>query len=256
MLVLCYGFPRSGSTLAWQLVRGVLVGAGWPQDDVSVPGLMASSFIPKEPERLRLSQKDLWAVLEAIGPDRIVAVKTHEPVQPRLLPWLDELQARRELQVVASYRDPRDICLSLLDAGGIARSRGEHAFSLLTTLEKAADSVERRIEHFRLWGAVRGALRLHYHTVAFEPEIAISAIATSLGLTCDLASVKAYAFDAAQQHRNRGIQERYKSELAAEELEMLTGRFRDFIEKVCERNDDSWFAQMRAEVLQRFGVNA
>jgi hypothetical protein len=50
-----------------------------------------------------------------------------------MFPWLEDLQARDALQVVVSWRDPRDICLSLLDAGEWSRRLQAGAFTELET---------------------------------------------------------------------------------------------------------------------------
>src|SRR5437773_11540492 len=116
MLVLCYGIPRSGSTLAFELAKGTLQSAGFDQ----------ATFVNDRlgPERLKragpdarnyvtgLSKRKIESLIEAIGPDRKIAVKTHSSFPDRMFRWLERLQASGKLQVIASYRDPRDICLS------------------------------------------------------------------------------------------------------------------------------------------------
>src|SRR6185437_5652421 len=119
MLVLCYGIQKSGSTLAFELVRGVLESAGFEQPflrnerfkgDVSIPAA-ARNYVEG------VTQEKIVELTDIIGPDRKIAVKTHGGFRAKMFPWLEEMQARAALQIIVSWRDPRDICLSLLDAG-------------------------------------------------------------------------------------------------------------------------------------------
>ncbi|MBV9569716.1 MAG: hypothetical protein JO056_00550 [Alphaproteobacteria bacterium] len=251
MLVLCYGIPKSGSTLGFELVRGVLMDAGYPQDPLSGPNLMAKNFLYGTQGHPEAFEAAIRQLLETIGPDRKVAVKTHEAAPVALFPWLEALQTEGQLQVIASYRDPRDICLSLLDAGARARSKGRKPFSTFKTLDQAARSTAKRIEQFRIWGALQNSLRLYYDTAAFAPDEAISAIESILHLNCDHNAVKAHAFDRSPTQMNKGIQHRYKSELTEEQQQALAGLFSEFLARVCEQRDEAWYAECRARLLEK-----
>src|SRR4029077_18506857 len=111
---------KSGSTLAFELVKGMLESVGQAQTrlpDGPVDAGRRNNYIDS------LDAPRIDALLASIG-SRSIAVKTHCGFRDQLFPLLEERQACGELQIVASYRDPRDICLSLLDAGSRARSRG------------------------------------------------------------------------------------------------------------------------------------
>lgn len=249
MLVLCYGIPKSGSTIGFELVKGVLLGAGVSQDRLSAPGITKAKNPKKKnffakPRRQSLPEfKDtLLRLISAIGPDRMVAVKTHMGAPAAAFAWLEELQARRQLQVIASYRDPRDICLSLVDAPRFAR---------LEDLEIAADHVEGRLRQFMFWASLKGALRLCYETVAFEPHKAIDLIEQTLGVTCDRDHAIKYAFEQAKTPFNKGIPHRHLTDMTDEQKERYTQRFDTFIQKVCVEDDQEWFEQRRCNLLGR-----
>lgn len=252
MLVISYGIPKSGSTLAYEILRGILVGAGHPQDVVYNDRLESA-----EPKRgakrnflTRITKERLEDVMSQVPQGRIVAVKTHSAFQPDMFRWLEAQQQERAIQVIASYRDPRDICLSLVDAGERLRQRGqEKSFARVTDLEVATGNVERRLVGFRRWAALKGTLRLNYDTVAFEPLKAIEAIDRALGVESDHDRVMRYAFEEAFTLKNKAKRNRYEDELDDAQKKEMRKTFRKFIKRVMENDDQSWFDEYRETML-------
>src|SRR5665213_3372977 len=115
MLVLCYGMPKSGSTLAFELVKGVLRSAGFEQENfvndqtgeenLKTPGPGKRNFIRG------VEKEKLAGIMARIGPNRKIAIKTHTDFPDELFGWFEEMQAKGELQIFASYRDPREMVL-------------------------------------------------------------------------------------------------------------------------------------------------
>jgi hypothetical protein len=248
MLVICYGMAKSGSTLAFEMVRGILMSAGHSQARVTCSGLsprMRRNY-------MRIADRDsIESLLEYAGDRRILAVKTHHVFSDDLFEWIEDLQGRRKLQIIASYRDPRDMCLSLVDAGTRARQKGKRAFAKIDDLPKAALQVERAIRNFRRWGAVQGTLRLYYPTVAFSPDVAIDAVESVLSLTANREEVMKHAFETAFTQKNKAKPNRYPDELSENEHREMLETFGSFIKSVCERNDETWFRELRQELLRR-----
>jgi hypothetical protein len=245
MLVLCYGITKSGSTLGFELIKGMLKSIGHEQGRLSEgpvkPG-HAINFVQQ------VDRKKLDDLLHLVG-NRSIAVKTHAGVRDHVFPYLEELQEKRLVQIVASYRDPREICLSLADAGAHARTHNRTAFSEFTDIKSAVPGVLRQIAKFRRWGAVRGALRLDYDVVAFSPDAAIDSIEERLGIACDRAYAKRYAFDEAFTQKNKAMRYRAKEELTKEQYAALTTTFAEFLENAYERVNESWFAKVREDIL-------
>jgi len=257
MLVICYGIPKSGSTLAFKMVLEVLRNAGYEQPHIVneriraggiavTPGSLQGNF-------LKSTTKDsINELIEAIGPSRMIAVKTHARLTNDLFPWLEELQRKRTLQVVASYRDPRDICLSAMDAGEKSRAKSvRKAFSSIDRLETAARKVTRRVADFRQWAALQGTLRLYYETVAFRPDEAISAIETVLGIKCDHEHVKRSVFEDANLFKNKAKSQRHLEDMDDLRRKELTQFFRKFIRRACEKDDQEWYDKHRRKILKK-----
>ncbi|HKO18626.1 MAG TPA: sulfotransferase domain-containing protein [Acidobacteriaceae bacterium] len=247
MLILCYGITKSGSTLAFELIKGMLETAGHPQlrlpDGVVRPEQIVNFIEP-------VDQEGLQRLLAAIG-ERWIAVKNHSPITDQIFRYLERLQREGLVRITASYRDPRDICLSLLDAAVQARVLGTKEFSEFTDLKIAVRIMKRKLAAFRRWGALKGALRLDYDTVAFSPDRAIDQIERFLGITSDRERAKQYAFNEASTQMNKGKRHRAVEELSPEDYAWLTAAFSEFLERA---NDDSWYAELRRQI--RSGARA
>jgi len=247
MLILCYGMAKSGSTLTFELVKGMLESTGHTQ--IRLPdGVVNAGHIVNFAEPIDRERVD--ALIDAVG-QRWIAVKTHAGFRPLFFPRLEELQLDGKLRIIASYRDPRDLCLSLLDAGEQARKRGEQTFSPITGMDVAINHADDHIEKFRRWASVRGTLRLDYETVAFSPDIAIDEIERHLGIACDRDAAKRHAFEGAFTQQNKMKSRRFETDLTDAEKARLTEAFNVFIREVCETQDDGYFTSHRDEILRR-----
>jgi hypothetical protein len=249
MLVLCYGIQKSGSSLAFELVKGVLQTAGFEQPFLRNERFKAGVPVPKTARNYieRITTEKIAGLAAEIGAGRRIAVKTHGSFPNEMFPWLEDLQARRELQVIVSWRDPRDICLSLLDAGEKSRAIKSGAFTELVTLGDAAEFVRKRIASYRKWAALRGTLRLDYDTVAFAPDEAIDAIEKIFGTTCDRDAAKRHAFEDADTRFNKAQRDRHLSETTDAQKSDLEKAFRRFLRE--SGNDTAWREPFRARLL-------
>ena len=247
MLVICYGIAKSGSTLAFELVKGVLESAGHSQKKLKgAPGIKPRG---RGNHMESVEKADLAALIDAVGPDRIVAAKTHKTFDDALFAWMEEQQRLRRLQVVASYRDPRDICLSLIDHGARSRDSGRRGFSRIKDLDDAEHVVSRAIGKFAKWGALEGTLRLYFETAAFDPDAAIAAIEGVLGVKGDAESAKKHAFEDAFTQRNKAKRSRYLDEMDEAEQARMLKTFGSFIEQACLAKDDQWYRAIRGRLL-------
>jgi hypothetical protein len=246
MLIVCYGIPKSGSTLTFELVKGMLISIGHKQ--TRLPNTLVSeghsvNFLEKvDPEKID-------NLVAAVPPGGYLCIKTHAKIDRRTFRHLETLQAERKVQIIASYRDPRDICLSLVDAGERARAKGMTAFSRTTDIETAMPRVERQIASFRTWGAIKGTLRLGYDVVAFSPDKALDSLERVLGFTCGREAAKKHAFEEAFTQKNKAVRDRHATELTPEQKAELDETFGKFLRRVIERNDDQWFAAHRERFL-------
>jgi hypothetical protein len=253
VLVLCYGIPKSGSTLAFELVKSALKNAGFEQKtfvnhargtegaEAGLPGVRNFAASLDKP-----TLEDLFA---RMGTARKIAVKTHSPFPDADFAWLEERQLAGDIQVIASYRDPREICLSLMDAAEKARKRGHEAFGGIEIMRRAQRNARHRIKDFRKWAALKGTMRLDYDTVAFAPDETLDRIEKLLSIKCsDREEVKDYAYYEAPTQKNKGLRNRYKSDLTEEQSADMLERFGEII-RVFAENDQTWFDACRRKML-------
>jgi hypothetical protein len=209
MLVFSYGIPKSGSTLAFQLARCIAALNGHSQrlmpPPLSAPGHRVNFHQELDPALLR-------AVADRAG-DRVLVVKTHARPGPEWIAEFRRLAALGRVAAHVNHRDPRDICLALLDAGEKARRAGEAAFSEFVTLDDAARRTAGYLEELRLWAALPGVLELRYEVCAFRMDEAIGRIKAHLGLRCPNWPVRLYVNHLAFTHRNKAVPERHRREL-------------------------------------------
>lgn len=243
MLILCYGITKSGSTLAFELIKGMLKSAGFEQrrlpDAVVTPGHRVN-FVE------RMDPATIAKLYGAMEPNEKIAVKVHCKVHRPTFIHLQELQAQRKLQIFASYRDPREISLSMIDAGAKAREANQQAFSEFKDVDSTLSEIERQLEIFRRWAAIRGTVRLGYNMVAFEPDTMIDIVERVLGIAVNRGVAKHHAFNRAFTQKNKGVKDRL-NELSPDDRQRLTARFQDFIDNVIVNNNEAWFSDFRQE---------
>lgn len=226
MLVFSYGVPKSGSTLAFQIARAAAIVGGHPQrllpPPLRSPGHKVNFQQRLEPELLRR--------LAARVGERILIVKTHDAPRPDWVDAYRDLAARGQAAAIVNHRDPRDICLSLCDAGRAARAEGESAFAEFVTLADAAARVRDYLTELEAWRGLPRLLELRYEVCAFRMDDAIAAIKTHLGLRGPAWPVRVYAGRVAFTHRNKAVPERHVAELGAAERASLDVAFAPYLD--------------------------
>lgn len=226
MIVFSYGIPKSGSTLAFQILRAVAVLGGSPQwrlpAPLSTPGHRVNFHQSLDAALLR------EAAARARG--RILIVKTHDAPRRDWVEAYRDLAARGEAAAVVCHRDPRDICLALLDAGRLARESGDAAFAEYATLPETAARVRRYLAELECWRGLPRVLDLRYEACAFRMDEAIAAVKAHLGVRCPNWPVRLYAGHIAFTHRNKAVPERHLAELTPEQCAPLDAAFAPYLD--------------------------
>lgn len=235
MILVSYGITKSGSTLAFELVKGVLAAAGHPQ-----PRLPDGVVEPGHKVNFAVFSRDTVAavdrLLAAAPGDRIIAVKTHSGFEPGARSYLSALIEAGRLKVQVVHRDPRDICLSMLDAGRDARARGRQAFSEIVSPADAMTAASNQLEKLRMWRELPGVLELEYEELGFSPEAAIDRIAAALHVATDRRAAHDHAFRRAFTQKNLAVRRRHLVERDRALVSAFAERFAPLIR---ERNYDT-----------------
>ncbi|MCF4164854.1 hypothetical protein L2U69_04275 [Zavarzinia compransoris] len=231
MLVISYGITKSGSTLAFELAKAVLSFSGFPQDRLAEHLLTPGHNINFTTEP---NLETIDAILGSLAPGQRIVLKTHRAPPAEERPRLEALCREGLLKIQVAVRDPRDICLSLVDAGETARRNGHTAFSRIETLDTALRTVRRQIPNFRFWASLKDALLLPYEQCAFETETAVARISAQLGVVAPIDKVRRHVFDCAFTQFNKGVPNRHAAEMTEADDEkvrdQLADFFRDFVD--------------------------
>lgn len=174
MFIICFGARKSGSTLSFQLVSGLLESCGHRQDDLpdgAVEKGRVQHFAPGSS-----SSSDEWLnVLERhAGDPRLYAVKFHGSCTPRLA----QLIADGKVLAVVNTRDPRDMVLALLDAG---QRNTKGPFSKICSTDDALTSVKASLDTTSAWLSTN-AFAADYSETAFETHGFLTRLAGYLGI--------------------------------------------------------------------------
>ena len=170
-----YGITKSASTFAWQLIKRTAI-----SESIPIATLTAKSKGANSPEDYidPVSEKNFDLIKSDVG-DLPVVIKTHGGVTPVAV----KLVAKGTAQVFASYRDLRDVALSLLDHGARSRAKGIKDFTEFHELEDTLQDIKDQVQKFENWVRSCNPLLLPYDELCFDTRSAISKIAASLGVS-------------------------------------------------------------------------
>jgi Sulfotransferase domain len=226
-LFLSYGMPKSGSTLAFELTRTLLELAGVDQpkisDGVTDPETKIN-FVP------RLDGAALAKLLEDAGPiNRPIAIKTHSHLFPKVRAALTKGRVIGH----AVCRDPRDMALSMLDAGREGRAWGSTGEGAYRSVKDTESRLRKSIEQFQEWAATPNIMPIHYERLAFDTETVAAEIAAQLGITADLRKAIEIATGKKFTQFNQGRSQRWKTEMDPADARRLETLFGDYIGNFC-----------------------
>lgn len=219
-LYLSYGVTKTGSTLAFELVRAILELAGADQsrlpDGAVTPGHNINFFAGSVSDQIPA------ALDAAAGRGGLVAVKTHGR------PESGARAAARRGRLIGHvvFRDPRDIVLSMLDAGARAREAGARAFSEIVTLDDALRALERQVSRMNAWLELPGMMPLLYDRFAFDLPRSVRQLAGQLGVETDPDAVIALVQTRFTQ-RNKAVPSRHEQEMDPADQRRVMERFGD-----------------------------
>ncbi|MBX7187294.1 MAG: sulfotransferase [Vicinamibacteria bacterium] len=239
MIYFSYGMLKSGSTFAFELTKEVFRRSGARQvllTDAVIRRRDGINFMEQlTPERLRALEQEVWRL------NRPMVVKTHGAAIHEVHALLEQEKAMGH----CTFRDPRDMVVSLLDAGVQARRRGYRPFSEIHTIDDAMAVIARQMPAIRSWLDLPNILPIYYDDLAFHTIETIRSIAAQVGVTIDPERVRR-AIDWREGHRrwgllkpytqfNKGLRDRYKTELSPAQIEQVSARFGDLLEIIAKR---------------------
>ncbi len=224
LLVFSYGMTKCGSTLAFQLARAALEQAGCDQPRLSTAALGNNrkiNFVQHVDAPMAA-----MIVQEVAKIGHPIVIKTHTALDPAVRQFFADGLAIGH----ATYRDPRDMALSMMDAGKAARESGAAAFSEITDLNAALKAVRDQTTKLAEWLGLPNMLPLCFDDIAFDTPGVAERMLAQFGLTGNAQRIAAKAKSARFTQFNKGVTDRYRAEMSAEESGGIAREFAPFLE--------------------------
>ncbi len=237
LLYFSYGMTRAGSTLGFELVRTALEYCGYSQPLLTSSALVAGRRINMAQHISPEQAEELLEEVRNIG--HPVVIKTHtRPDDPAVVGLMQRGQAIAH----AVYRDPRDMALSMVNAGERARAAGVPGFAEIHTLDDAFDNIRHQTNSLTAWLRLPGVLPLYYDDLAFDTEATARRILHQLGLQADAAFIARHVLTNRFTQKYKGQRQRFTDEmdpgLAKLIAQEFTPLFLDFIIHRADLPDD------------------
>jgi hypothetical protein len=133
------------------------------------------------------------------------------------------------IYAVSTYRDPRDVALSLVDAARIDAARGKSRFTQYASLADTIDTVDYQVECLKSWALIKNVELLSFDEVSSDPQKISKKIAGRLNIPYnpeivnDLIKQKSLIWE-----YNKGVTDRWVSEFGPDDKAHWEGRASSF----------------------------
>jgi hypothetical protein len=181
---------------------------------------------------LGLDAGALDELVDRVAAPKLLVVKTHAPLTPEIERHLDAGTAIASV----SFRDPRDVAVSLLEAGVNERRRtnGREVFCRIHSLEDTLEPMREHLPYLRAWLRRDDVLHLPFDLLVEWPHAAAARIASQMSLEVDSQSIGERLFRSRDQvpEYNVGKKGRYRQVMTVAEQATFTAEFHREIEMI------------------------
>jgi hypothetical protein len=223
---------KCGSTLAFELARTGLELAGYPQHPLGLDGLkdVRINFAA----HLNQTQLDaIWAQVQTIG--HPIVIKTHTRPDNCII----DMFKRGNVMAHATYRDPRDMALSMIDHGNRNREQGKSAFIEITDLKSARINIDSQIDSLTQWLVRPNCLPLFFDDLAFDTETTTRQILANLQLEIEPSRVANFVLNRRFTQKNRGVRRRFRKEMSLIERQSFRRQYAPLFKQLIKRRKTS-----------------
>lgn len=228
-IIFSYGMTKCGSTLAFELARTGLELAGYPQPALGMDGLNGDARI-NFASHLSDAQLDaIWCRVQTIG--HPIVIKTHTRPDPCVI---DMFKAGNAV-AHATYRDPRDMALSMMDHGNRNRAQGKSAFTEITDLNAARININSQIDTLTQWLVRPNCLPLFFDDLAFDTETTTRKILANLQLELNPGRVASFVKNRRFTQKNKGVRRRFRDEMSLYERHQFRTEYAPLFKHLIKR---------------------
>lgn len=168
MIVLSHGMAKSASSFAAQITLGLI---NIHCKNAGVRHFSLSDFFDFKKNMFIDDGEDIDAMLRYVlndtkfHDDDFLVIKLHMACTPFVKSLIDS----KIISAISSYRDPRDVALSLIDAAKIDESRGLKRFVKYKELRDTVDDIDYQIDCLKTWSTSSKTLFLAFTDLASKP---------------------------------------------------------------------------------------
>lgn len=218
-IIFSYGMTKCGSTLAFELARTALELSGFPQPIMPREAIGVNKHINFA---RHLTEKQVTCLEDyAYDLGHPIVIKTHTRPDPPVI----DLINRGKAVIHASYRDPREIILSMLDHGRKSRLARHNAFSEIATIDDAIFNLHGQVDSFTQWLYRPNCLPIYYHDLAFRMPLMTKRILENIMIDMPMNKVKNHVLNRRFIQFNKGIKNRYQNEMDPTDQKRIRNEF-------------------------------
>ncbi len=225
MIYLSYGMPKSASTFCYQLAESMLRQAGHIREEICkkfLPESFHSAF-------MTLNHDEIVQIDHYLPFDKILIIKTHAKLSKSINHLLDS----GRIKASATFRDPRDAAISLVDAGENDRKLNKfRKFNEINDLEDAFLVYKYAKYNFIQWLTHTNVLKISFNLLALDPIEAALRIRNYLDIDVDVTPIVAkYSENPKKKiwEFNIGKVGRYKEYMSETQKKKFFSEFKDLI---------------------------
>ncbi|WP_285164742.1 hypothetical protein [Shewanella goraebulensis] len=177
MIFICYGMQKSASSFAWSIVKDLTEELGHNQN------LLRKTYI--DDKNFRVEYQNIFNIEEyeyfneRIPQNEILVIKSHAPISAELG---EHIQSQGGC-AIATYRDPLDIAISLLDVGVTERlkpiEKQRTGFASIKCLDDAVQRLPKTVEIAESWLNFDFITHIHYEQLCYNTNTAVDNIVSS-----------------------------------------------------------------------------
>ncbi|HQY52744.1 MAG TPA: sulfotransferase domain-containing protein [Ignavibacteria bacterium] len=221
MLVISSGMQKSGTAYFYNVLNDLLIESGAEnvrkiKDEFSLGNILKDNNNNID----GISWKDLLKISVVSFKKGTFAVKTHYPNRRSF----GILSNAGFLKIIYSYRDPRDVILSVIDHGKKLKESGETgSFTKMIELDDAVRNVKSWINDCKELSKKNNILKYSYEDFIKDPENILSKVSEFLKIEFSTKSVQEVLLrynssnpdmPKGRLHFNKGIVDRFKTEMS------------------------------------------
>ncbi|WP_027967613.1 hypothetical protein [Halomonas halocynthiae] len=215
-----YGMTKSASSFVYQLEEQLFKLSKY--ELMKVPPEIRGNRAPEnyvEP----ITDEKVQEILDWLPDNAVTVIKTHGAPSKLACDLVNEGKAFAS----ATFRDPRDIAVSLADHGARSREKGIADFANFVRPIDALPEIKNQLNRLNPWLRLTGCRAFSYDEIRSKPEAIVSAVVEQVGLkNIEITEVLSPFQDRSKIiHYNVGSVGRHKESMTEEEIMRFESEF-------------------------------